>query len=113
MDDQQVGTALRAIRIRKRWRQKDLAAKAKISRTVLGRIEHGRLASMPLGSIRQVAQALDARLDTFVRWQGGDLGRLVNARHAAMHEAMALMFQSLEEWTAERRCRSRSTASAA
>lgn len=92
---------MRAIRLRKRWRQKDLAAKAKLSRTMIGRIEHGRLAATPLGSIRRVAMALDARLDTVVRWQGGDLGRLINARHSAMHEAMARMFGSLDGWTAE------------
>jgi transcriptional regulator with XRE-family HTH domain len=101
MDDQRVGTALRAIRVRKRWRQKDPAAKAKVSRTIVGRIEHGQLASVPLGLIRRVAHALGARLDTTVRWQGGDLGRLVNARHSAMHETMARMFGSLDGWTAE------------
>ena len=40
MDDQQAGTAFRAIRIRKRWRQDDLATKAHVSiRCALGRIE--------------------------------------------------------------------------
>ncbi len=101
MDDQRVGAALRAIRVRKRWRQKDLAAKARVSRTMIGRIEHGRLTGLPLGLIRRVAHALDARLDVVVRWQGGDLGRLINVRHSAMHEAMARMFRSLDGWTAE------------
>jgi hypothetical protein len=36
-----------------------------------------------------------------VRWQGGDLGRLVNARHAAMHEAMARFFKEQPSWVAE------------
>ncbi|MDO8485716.1 MAG: helix-turn-helix domain-containing protein [Candidatus Limnocylindrales bacterium] len=101
MDDQRVGAALRAIRVRKRWRQKDLAAKAKVSRTMIGRIEHGRLTAVPLGSIRRAAHALDARLDTVVRWQGGDLWRLISARHSAMHEAVAELFGSLEGWVAE------------
>lgn len=65
------------------------------------RIEHGRLDSVPLGVIRRVAHALDARVDTIVRWQGGDLGRLVNARHAAVHEALARWFATLEGWQAE------------
>jgi transcriptional regulator with XRE-family HTH domain len=101
VDDQRLGAALRAIRVRRRWRQRDLAVKAKVSRTIVGRIEHGRLASVPLGSIRSVAEALDARVDTILRWQGGDLGRLVNARHAGMHEAMARTFVALDGWTAE------------
>ena len=101
MDDVQVGNAFRAIRVRKRWRQEDLSTKAGVSRTMIVRIEHGQLGSVPLGTIRRVANALDARFDTVVRWQGGDLGRLINARHAALHEAMALLFASLVGWVAE------------
>lgn len=101
MDDHQAGTALRTLRIRKRWRQEDLSAKAGVSRASVGRIESGQLASVPLGTIRRVATALDARFDTVVRWQGGDLGRLVSARHSAMHEAMARLFGALDGWVAE------------
>jgi len=101
MDDQQVGAAIRTIRQHKRWRQKDLATKAGVSRSTLGRIERGALANVPLGTIRKVAQALGARIDTFVRWQGGDLSRLVNSRHAAMHEEVARIFAELDGWIAE------------
>jgi putative transcriptional regulator len=101
MDDQRLGSALRAIRIRRGWRQRDLARKAKVSRTIVGRVEHGRLDNVSLGPIRRIATALDARFDTNLRWQGGDLGRLINARHAGMHEAMARMFEDLDSWTAE------------
>jgi transcriptional regulator with XRE-family HTH domain len=101
MDDQRVGWALRAIRIAKQWRQSDLAERANVSRWVVMRIERGRLATVPLGKVRAVAAALDARIDTVVRWHGGDLGRLVNARHAAMHEAMAAFFAGLDGWMAE------------
>jgi transcriptional regulator with XRE-family HTH domain len=101
VDDLQSGSALRAIRIRKRWRQTDLALKSGVSRSIIGRIERGRLGSVPLRAIRAVAAALDARFDTLVRWQGGDLGRLVNARHAAMHEAMATMMAGLDGWVSE------------
>jgi transcriptional regulator with XRE-family HTH domain len=101
MDDQMVGAALRSIRIRRRWRQDDLSARAGVSRTIIGRIEHGRLDSVPLGLIRKVAAALDARFDAVVRWQGGDLGRLINARHAAMHEAMARFMAGLDGWVVE------------
>ena len=78
-----------------------MAARARVSRGVVGRIERGAAASVPLGKIRRVAAALDARFDTVVRWQGGDLGRLINVRHAAMHEAMARWFQALDGWVAE------------
>jgi transcriptional regulator with XRE-family HTH domain len=101
MDDQRIGTMLRAIRVRKRWRQTDLAKRARVSRWIVMRIEHGRLATIPFGKLRAVAAALDARIDTVVRWQGGDLPRLLSARHSTMHEVMARYFAGLPDWIAE------------
>jgi transcriptional regulator with XRE-family HTH domain len=101
MDDHQVGAAIRSIRQRKRWRQEDLATKARVSRSTVGRIERGALSNVPLGTIRMVALALDARIDTYVRWQGGDLTRMINSRHAAMHEEVARIFAELGGWVAE------------
>jgi transcriptional regulator with XRE-family HTH domain len=101
MDDQRIGWSLRSIRVRKRWRQEDLAARAKVSRWVVMRIEQGRLASVPLGKVRAVAAALDARVDAVVRWQGGDLSRLVSARHARMHEMIARYFSGVPGWIVE------------
>jgi hypothetical protein len=65
------------------------------------RIEQGRLASVPLGKLRAVAATLDARVDTVVRWHGGDLSRLLSARHARMHEVIARYFQGLPAWVIE------------
>jgi transcriptional regulator with XRE-family HTH domain len=101
MDDQRVGWTLRSIRIGKRWRQQDLADRARVSRWIVMRIERGRLATVPLGKVRAIAAALDAKVDTIVRWQGGDLGRLVSARHAAMHETIAKLFEGFDGWVAE------------
>lgn len=101
MDDHQIGATIRTIRQRKRWRQRDLSTKASVSRSTLGRIERGALSNVPLGTIRRVVGALDARIDTYVRWQGGDLSRLLNSRHAAMHEEVARMFAELDGWIAE------------
>lgn len=101
MDDQRIGWSLRSIRVRKRWRQEDLAARAKVSRWVVMRIEQGRLASVPLGKVRAVAAALDARVDAVVRWHGGDLPRLVSARHARMHEVIARYLRDVPGWIVE------------
>ncbi len=101
MDDQRIGWTLRSIRIRKGWRQDDLADRAKVSRWDVLRVEKGRLSSIPFGKIRAIAAAMDARLDTVVRWQGGDLSRLVSARHARMHEIMAHFLLGLPGWTGE------------
>lgn len=65
------------------------------------RIEQGRLASVPFGKVRAVATALDARIDAVVRWRGGDLSRLVSARHARMHEVVARYFRDLPGWIIE------------
>lgn len=101
MDDKRIGRTLRAIRIRKRWRQSDVSAKAGVSATLVARVERGELASIPTGKIRRVAEALGARFDAVVRWQGADLGRLMDARHAGMHEAMAALLSALDGWQFE------------
>lgn len=101
MDDQRIGWSLRSIRVRKRWRQEDLAARAKVSRWVVMRIEQGRLATVPFGKVRAVAAALDARVDAVVRWQGGDLSRIVSARHARMHELIARYLSDVPGWIVE------------
>jgi transcriptional regulator with XRE-family HTH domain len=101
MDDQRTGHILRALRHRKDWRQQDLADRAGISCTMVSRIERGALASIPLGKIRELAETLGAGFDTIVRWPGADLGRLLDARHAAMHETMATLLGGLDGWVFE------------
>jgi transcriptional regulator with XRE-family HTH domain len=83
-----------------------------VSSTTVARIERGAVGSIPVGKFRRIAEVLGARFDTVVRWQGADLGRLLNARHAAMHEAMATLLGGLDGWVSSRRSRSPSTASA-
>ena len=68
---------------------------------MIGRIERGGVAAARVDVIRRMADALGARFDTAVRWQGGDLGRLIGARHSAMHEAMARYLHALQPWTGE------------
>jgi transcriptional regulator with XRE-family HTH domain len=101
MDDQRAGQILRLLRQRKGWRQQDLGDRAGVSSTMIARIEHGAFASIPMGKIRRVAEALGARFDTMVRWHGADLGRLLDARHAAMHETMARLLGGLDGWQFE------------
>lgn len=101
VDDRELGNALRMMRTRRRWRQEDLARVARVSREMVGRIERGDAGSVAVGNLRRVTAALDGRLDTVVRWHGGDLGRLLSARHSAMHESMALQLADLRDWTFE------------
>ena len=78
-----------------------MAAKAQVSRELVGRIERGGSGSVAVDLLRRLAEALGARYDTTIRWQGGDLGRLLNARHSAMHEAMARFLLSSGSWVSE------------
>ncbi|HSH22267.1 MAG TPA: helix-turn-helix domain-containing protein [Candidatus Caenarcaniphilales bacterium] len=98
MDDQRVGGALRAVRIRKRWRQKDVAARAGVSPAMVSLLERGHLDRVSLLTLRRVAAVLDVRLDVVARWRGGELDRLMNAAHAALHEEVARYFGELSGW---------------
>ena len=88
MDPVRLGHAFRALRIRSRWRQEDVAARANISRSVVSRIERGRLATMTVGKLRQVSEALDAELEIRLRWNGEGLDRLLDQAHAALVDTM-------------------------
>jgi transcriptional regulator with XRE-family HTH domain len=48
MDDQRIGAALRAIRIRKGWRQSDVALRARVSTSLVGAVERGGAAVVTL-----------------------------------------------------------------
>ena len=92
MDDIRFGAAVRAVRIRKRRRQVDLAERAAVSQSTVSRIERGHVGSLSIDAVRAVAGALDIRVDLAARWRAGDLDRLLNARHSALHDAMARYF---------------------
>ena len=98
VDDVEVGRALRAIRVRRRLRQSDVAASAGVSQTTVSRIERGVLGATSLDTVRQVAQALEARVVLTVRWQAADLDRLLGARHSAMHVVLADLLGRLPGW---------------
>lgn len=98
MDDQQLGRALRAIRVARRLRQIDVATRAGVPREDEIRIEQGQLAGVPWGRVRAVAMALDATLSPEIRWRGADLDRLLSASHAALHEAIAGFLGTVPGW---------------
>ena len=99
MNDAAVGRALRAIRLAQKRSQGQVAVKAQVSRQLVGRVESGMIAKVDVGTVRAIAAALDALFDPVVRWHGGDMGRLVNSRHSAMHEGFARLLGALPGWT--------------
>src|SRR6185312_11798662 len=86
MDAVRVGRVVRALRIRRRWRQLDLAVRARISQSLVARIERGGAGRLRLDTLERVIAALDARLVLRVDWHGEAADRLLDADHAAIVE---------------------------
>ncbi len=96
--EQRLGTTIRAIRRRRGIRQSDLARSAGVSASTISRIERGHGDTLALDTVARVAAELDVRLDIVPRWRGGELDRLLNAGHSAMHEQVARMFGRFPGW---------------
>lgn len=84
LDAIRFGRGIRALRHRRGWRQEDLAQAAGVSRSMVARIEQGRGDRVPPATLRHVADALGARVVVRLEWQGEQLDRLIDARHAAI-----------------------------
>jgi transcriptional regulator with XRE-family HTH domain len=89
MDADRLGSAFRAVRLRRGLRQRDVARVAAVSKATVSRIERGELVHVSIPSLMRVGAALDIRVDWALRWRGGELDRMLNAGHAAMHESAA------------------------
>jgi transcriptional regulator with XRE-family HTH domain len=100
MDDLAVGRSIRAARVRRGWRQDDLADDAGVSRSTVSRVESGRFEAIQVGTVRRVCTSLGIRLLLEARGQGAELDRMLGARHSAMHEAVARLFAGLPDWVA-------------
>ena len=95
MDPVRLGRQVRALRRRRRWRQADLARSARVSRTMVWRIEAGRADELTLRQVDGVIRALSARLELQLSWHGEGLDRLLDADHAALVEAAAAELRAL------------------
>lgn len=99
MDDVRIGSMIRAARIRRGWRQQDLATKSRVSRATISRMEGGHIGSLGLDLTRAVCQALEIGLDLVPRWRGGELDRMLNVGHSQLHESVARMLtRDFREW---------------
>jgi transcriptional regulator with XRE-family HTH domain len=96
---QRCGSSFRAVRIKRGWRQLDVAAKARVSRSVISAIERGHLERISIGTLLTIARVLEIQVTFSTRWRGGDLNRLVAGRHGRLHESVAAWFDtSLPDW---------------
>ena len=94
VDPLRIGRALRALRIRRGWRQQDAAEAAGLSRSLLGRIERGELGRVCMSDLEGASRVLGADLDVRIRWHGEGLDRLLDATHAALVELVVAMLQA-------------------
>lgn len=84
MDDAAIGRSLFLLRTRQHLRQADIGEIAGVSQDEISMVERGRLTQIPLGTLRRIFEAAGASLVSDVRWRGGDLDRLRDARHASL-----------------------------
>ena len=99
MDDFRFGTVIRLVRQKRGWRQQDLSERSGVSQSTISRIERGALGAQSIDRIRAVARALEIRVDLVPRWRAGDLDRLLNSSHSALHESVARTFRAeLPAW---------------
>lgn len=86
-----IARLLRAVRLRRDWRQADVAARARMSAAGIGRHENGRFGS--LRSLEQHASALGLRVEVRLTGRGGELAKLRDEEHAAIVEFFAGWFR--------------------
>ncbi len=98
MSDVRIGITFRAVRRRLGLRQADVARRARVSPSLISRIERGQLGSISLARARRVAEVLEIRLDVIATWRGGELERVLNARHASLADVALELFEAATGW---------------
>jgi len=98
VNDQRVGAAFRIVRIRRGWRQHDVARRARVSAGIVSLVERGHLDRVSVPAFRRIAAALDVRAEISLSLPHGELERLLNAGHAALHESLARYLCELSGW---------------
>jgi len=101
VDARRFGSLVRAVRIRKRLRQEDLAVAACVSRATVSRLEAGNAGKLSLDTVERIASAVDVRTELFGRWRGGDGDRLLNWRHSLLADSFAAAVMEHRGWTVE------------
>ena len=95
MEDIRVGLTVRALRRRQGLRQSDLARAAEVAQSTVSRLERGHLDQLAMATVRNIFTALDATVELAPRWRGGEVDRLLDARHAAIGTAAASVLEGL------------------
>ena len=98
MDDAQIGSAVRAVRIRSNLTQADVAKAAFVRRYEVSCLEQGKFNNMTVGMLRRILRAVGMWIDLKPNWKGVNLERLVHGAHTALQEAVLAYVNGLEGW---------------
>ena len=94
MDSVRFGLSIRALRRRLRWTQDTLAHRARVSQSLIARVELGGADRVTPAVLRRICDALGARLTIRVDWHGEALDRLLDADHASLVERVVRELQA-------------------
>jgi transcriptional regulator with XRE-family HTH domain len=100
MDDAKLGAAIRAVRIRSKTTQAEVAKAAGVRRYDVSRAEQGKLNHLPVGALRAIAAAVGMWIDLAPNWRGANLDRLINGAHVALQEAVLRYLNGVDGWIA-------------
>ena len=95
VDHLRIGHSFRALRIRKSWRQQDLADEVGVSRQLIAKVESGQIYDVQVGMVLRIGEALGASAAVNVRWRGEGLDRLLDAAHAGLVETVVARLTGL------------------
>lgn len=86
VDDSQVGSLIRVVRLRRNRRQADVGRLAGVSQQTVSLAERGHLEALTLSATRKVGRALEIRLPFSPRHRGPEAARLLDQDHATLVE---------------------------
>jgi transcriptional regulator with XRE-family HTH domain len=107
MDTLRLGSLIRAVRVRRGLRQRELAGMCEVGQTTISLVERGHGDRLSLATLDQIARSLDIRVDLVARWRGGDAERLLSHRHSELAASVAARIGSEPGWTVLRVRRAR------
>jgi hypothetical protein len=73
-----------------------LARAARCSQATISVLERGHIDAMPLELVKAIASAVEARVDYDLRWRGGAVDRLLDARHSELVGVVVRRLQDAE-----------------
>jgi transcriptional regulator with XRE-family HTH domain len=92
---ERLGRLARMLRVRQRFTQVALAARAGVGRRAVSLLETGRASGLRLHEVEAIVAALGGRLDMRLVWNGPELDRLLDEAHAALGASVK---RRLERW---------------